>query len=75
MLRQIEIEEGEARRTAALMGTALILALAVVGVMLMRGLSENSRFEDRLMRMNSCSQTYRFEPACWDLHFIFRTSS
>jgi hypothetical protein len=54
MIRQIEIEEGEARRTAALMSTALILALAIVGVLLMRGLTERAYKE-------ASSQHYPFD--------------
>ena len=41
--------EGEARRTAALMGVALILALAIAGIVLMRALGEKGRIEDCLM--------------------------
>jgi hypothetical protein len=41
--------EGEARRTAALMGFALILALAIAGILLVRGLDKKGRVEDCLM--------------------------
>lgn len=49
MLRQSEIEEGEARRTNASMGLIVILLLAIAGVLLVRELREKSRIEDCLM--------------------------
>jgi hypothetical protein len=51
MLRRSDEErrDGEARRTAALMGFAIILALAVAGVMLVRELGDKGRLEDCLM--------------------------
>jgi hypothetical protein len=39
MIRRIEVEHGEARRTAALMGMVVILSLAICGVTIMRGLA------------------------------------
>ena len=50
MLRQSEIEEGEARRTNASMGLIVILLLAIAGVLLVRELREKSRIEDCLMQ-------------------------
>jgi hypothetical protein len=41
--------EGEARRTAALMGFAIILALAIAGILLVRALDKKGRVEDCLM--------------------------
>jgi hypothetical protein len=41
--------ETDDRRTAALMGLALVLALAVAGIVLVRDLGEKSRLEDCLM--------------------------
>ncbi|HEV8680967.1 MAG TPA: hypothetical protein VGQ90_16440 [Stellaceae bacterium] len=41
--------DGEARRTAALMGFIVILVLAIAGVVLVRELAKNSRLEDCLM--------------------------
>lgn len=49
MLRQSDIEEGEARRTNASMGLIVILLLAIAGVMLVRALREKSQLEDCLM--------------------------
>jgi hypothetical protein len=49
MLRQRDIEEGEARRTNATMGLIVILVLAIAGVVLVRELREKSRIEDCLM--------------------------
>jgi len=49
MLRQSDIEEGEARRTNASMGLIVILLLAIVGVILVRALREKSQIEDCLM--------------------------
>ena len=57
MIRQIEIEEGETRRIAALMGMTLILALAIIGVLLMRGLTDRALKE-------ACSQHYPFDRTC-----------
>jgi hypothetical protein len=37
------------RRTAALMGLALVLALALAGIVLVRDLGEKSKLEDCLM--------------------------
>ena len=45
MLRQSEIEEGEARRTNATMGLIVILVLAILGVLLVRSLREKSQIE------------------------------
>ena len=42
-------ERDAARRTAALMGFALILALAIAGVILVRALRHTSMLEDCLM--------------------------
>jgi hypothetical protein len=47
--RREEEREGEARRTAALMGFIIILVLAIAGIMLMRELDKNGRLEDCLM--------------------------
>ena len=41
--------DDEARRTAALMGFALVLALAIAGVILVRELRNNASLEDCLM--------------------------
>jgi hypothetical protein len=53
MIRQIEVEEGEARRTAALMGLVVILRLAIPGVMVMRGLEQSFQIPDQ-SRTNVC---------------------
>ena len=45
-----ESDAGEARRTAALMGLAVILALAIAGVVLVRALRYQSQLEDCLMQ-------------------------
>jgi hypothetical protein len=50
MLRQSDIEEGEARRTAASMGLIVILLLAIAGVWLVRELRLKSQIEDCLMQ-------------------------
>jgi hypothetical protein len=51
MLRQqSDIEEGEARRTAASMGLIVILLLAIAGVWLVRELRQESQIEDCLMQ-------------------------
>ena len=50
MLRQSEIEEGETRRTNASMGLIVILLLAIVGVLLVRELRQESQIEDCLMQ-------------------------
>jgi hypothetical protein len=42
-------EEGEARRTAALMGLIVILSLAIIGVILVRELRAKAALEDCLM--------------------------
>jgi len=42
-------EEAEQRRSAALIGLIIILALAIAGVLLVRELRERSRLEDCLM--------------------------
>jgi hypothetical protein len=47
--RNEEERQGEARRTAALMGFAVILALAVAGILLVRELDKKGRVEDCLM--------------------------
>ena len=41
--------EADDRRTAALMGLAVVLALAVAGIVLVRDLGEESKLEDCLM--------------------------
>lgn len=50
MLRQNEIEEGEARRTSASMGVIVILLLAIAGVWLVRELRAQSQLEDCVMQ-------------------------
>jgi hypothetical protein len=50
MLRQSDIEEGEARRTNASMGLIVILLLAIAGVLLVRELRIKSQIEDCLMQ-------------------------
>jgi hypothetical protein len=47
--RSHEDQEGEQRRTAALMGFIVILLLAIAGVVLMREISRTTRIEDCLM--------------------------
>lgn len=42
-------DEGEARRTLALMGVVVILSLAIVGVILVRELRAKAALEDCLM--------------------------
>jgi hypothetical protein len=42
-------EEADQRRSAALIGLIIILALAIAGVVLVRELRERSRLEDCLM--------------------------
>ena len=42
-------EEAAERRSAALMGLIVILSLAIIGIVLLRGLGEKSRLEDCLM--------------------------
>lgn len=42
-------EEEEARRTAALAGLALVLLLAIAGILLVRGLMQKAALEDCLM--------------------------
>ena len=44
-----EEDEGEDRRTAALLGLIVILALAIAAVVLVRELGKKSRLEDCLM--------------------------
>lgn len=44
-----EQREGEARRTAALMGFIIILVLAIAGIVLVRELEKKGRLEDCLM--------------------------
>jgi hypothetical protein len=44
-----EDDGGEQRRSAALIGLIIILALAIAGVVLVRELRERSRLEDCLM--------------------------
>jgi hypothetical protein len=41
--------DADDRRTAALMGLAIVLSLAIAGVVLMRDLSEQAKLEDCLM--------------------------
>lgn len=50
MLRQSDIEEGEARRTSASMGLIVILLLAIAGVWLVRELRREAQIEDCLMQ-------------------------
>jgi hypothetical protein len=51
-----ESEAGEARRTAALAGLAVTLALALVGVVLVRALRAEGNLEDCLMQgRNNCA--------------------
>jgi hypothetical protein len=45
--------EADDRRTAALMGLAIVLALAVAGIVLVRDLGAESRLEDCLMQGRS----------------------
>ncbi|HEY4471731.1 MAG TPA: hypothetical protein VGN21_11210 [Stellaceae bacterium] len=47
--RSHEHHEDADRRTAALMGFAIILALAIAGVILVREIGRNMRIEDCLM--------------------------
>ena len=47
--RGINDDDGEARRTAALMGFIVILLLAIAGILLVSELRENGRLEDCLM--------------------------
>ena len=47
--RGAEEEKEEARRTAALVGLIVILALAIAGVILVRALRSQSQIEDCLM--------------------------
>lgn len=47
--RSEEEREGEARRTAALMGFIVILVLAIAGIVLVRELGKKARLEDCLM--------------------------
>ncbi|MBO0736341.1 MAG: hypothetical protein J2P48_07205 [Alphaproteobacteria bacterium] len=42
-------DEADQRRTAALIGLIIILALAIAGVVLVKALRERSRLEDCLM--------------------------
>ena len=42
-------DDGEQRRSAALIGLIIILALAIAGVVIVRELREKSRLEDCLM--------------------------
>jgi hypothetical protein len=51
MRNPFEDDEREAddRRTAALMGLAIVLALALAGIVLVRDLGEKSKLEDCLM--------------------------
>ncbi|HXC89895.1 MAG TPA: hypothetical protein VNV18_06980 [Stellaceae bacterium] len=44
-----EHRETDDRRTAALMGLAVVLSLAIAGVVLVRDLGKESRLEDCLM--------------------------
>jgi hypothetical protein len=48
--RAVDSEREEARRTAALAGFALILALAIAGIILVRELRAQSQLEDCLMQ-------------------------
>jgi hypothetical protein len=51
MSRQFEDDDRETddRRTAALMGLVIVLALAIAGVVLVRDLGKESKLEDCLM--------------------------
>lgn len=51
--RGIPHEDGAARRTAALMGFAVTLALALAGVVLVRELAKQAKLEDCLMQGRS----------------------
>jgi hypothetical protein len=42
-------DDGDARRTAALLGLIVILALAIAGVVLVRALGQKAQLEDCLM--------------------------
>lgn len=42
-------DDGAARRTAALLGLVVILALAIAGIVLMRELGKKAQLEDCLM--------------------------
>jgi hypothetical protein len=41
--------EGDNRRTAALMGLAIVLSLAIAGIVLIRDLGKEAKLEDCLM--------------------------
>jgi hypothetical protein len=47
--RDKDSRETDDRRTAALMGLAIVLSLAVAGVVLMRDLGKEAKLEDCLM--------------------------
>lgn len=49
MLRQNQEQQEEDRRTAALMGFIVVLALAIAGLLLVRELTKKSQLEDCLM--------------------------
>ena len=48
MIRQIEVEQGAARRTAALMGLIVILSLAIPGVVVFRGFERSTHLPGNL---------------------------
>jgi hypothetical protein len=62
MLRQIDIDESEARRTAALEGIIVILGLAVPGVLLTRQLYESTQTANQLVGVMICHQPSFFRP-------------
>ena len=45
----LDEQEGEARRTSALMGVIVILVLAIAGLVLVRELRSKTKLEDCLM--------------------------
>ncbi len=49
MIRRLEHEEDDARRTSALMGFVVVLLLAIAALLLVRELHKKSRIEDCLM--------------------------
>jgi len=49
MPRSDEEETGEARRSAALLGLIIVLALAIAGIVLLREIDRRGRIEDCLM--------------------------
>ena len=47
--RRADDQDGEARRTSALMGFVVVLVLAIAGIVLVRELTKNAKLEDCLM--------------------------